>query len=133
MKSGFQKITICGRVGADAEVRKIQNGSKVVNFNVATSESWTDKASGQEQKWTEWHRVTSFNPAFVKLGEDHIKKGTLLIVEGRIRSRSYEKDGQPVQTKEVMADEIVLLARPNGNNNNAQPAVKNDQGDDIPY
>ena len=89
MARGVNKVILVGNLGADPEVRYMPSGGAVTNISIATSEQWTDKASGQKQERTEWHRVTLFN----RLGEiagEYLKKGSQVYIEGSIRTDKYQ-------------------------------------------
>lgn len=98
----INRATIQGNVGKDPTIRTLENGNKVAQFSVATSESWTDKVTGQEKERTEWHRIVVFgNPLIEKLIAPHIKQGSPVLVEGELRTREYEKDGITRYTTEI--------------------------------
>ncbi len=111
MASGVNKVILVGRLGADPEVRYTSNGGAVANFNVATSESWTDKA-GQKQERTEWHRVVVWG----KLGElcgQYLTKGRQAYIEGRLQTREWtDKEGHKRYTTEVNALNVQFLGGP---------------------
>lgn len=100
----MNKVMLIGNVGQTPEVRAMGNGDRVANLSVATSEKWTDKASGEKKERTEWHRVTVWNPHLVDVVEKYCQKGTRVYVEGAIRSRKWtDKEGV-----ERVAFEIVI-------------------------
>ena len=90
----LNKVILIGNVGSDPDIRMFPNGGRVANFSLATSEYWTDK-TGQRQSRTEWHRISVYNEALVRLVEKAVHKGSKLYVEGMIRSRKYtsQQDG----------------------------------------
>lgn len=100
------KATILGNLGADPEVRKLDNGTKVVTFNVATSERWNDKNTGEKKEKTEWHRVVIFgqseNDGLAGVAEKYLKKGSKVYLEGKIQTRKWEKDGVDHYTTEIV-------------------------------
>ena len=110
MARGVNKVIIVGNVGADPEVRYMPSGGAVTNISIATSEQWTDKASGQKQERTEWHRVTLFN----RLGEiagEYLKKGSQVYIEGSIRTDKYQdkNSGEDRYSTVIIARDMQLL------------------------
>ena len=106
--SSVNKVIIIGNLGKEPERRYFQDGTAVCNFSVATSEKWTDKASGEKKEKTEWHRVTAFR----KLAEiciQYLRKGSKVYIEGKLQTRSYEKDGQTLYVTEIIADNMTML------------------------
>jgi len=125
---GVNKVILVGNVGNDPEVRYMPNGNAVANISVATSDSWKDKNTGDQQERTEWHRVVFFN-RLAEIVEQYVKKGTKLYLEGRLQTRSYEQDGIKKYSTEIVANEMQMLdsrgAGPNqefGDQPNAQAA-----------
>ena len=101
--AGVNKVILLGRLGRDPEARTMQSGGKVVSFSVATSESWTDKASGERKEKTQWHRVAIFNEALGSVAERFLKKGSQVYLEGALETRKYtDKDGQEREITEVV-------------------------------
>ena len=109
MAGGINKVILIGNLGKDPEVRFTPSGQAVANFNIATSESWTDKTSGQKQERTEWHRIVVWG----KLGElcgEYLKKGRQCYVEGRLQTREWtDKEGVKKYTTEVVANTVQFL------------------------
>lgn len=107
--AGINKVIIIGNLGGDPEVRYTPNGSAVANFNVATSESWKDKNTGEKKERTEWHRIVVWG----KLGElcgEYLSKGRQVYLEGRLQTRSYEdKDGVKRYMTEIIATDVQFL------------------------
>jgi len=150
---GVNKVILVGTLGRDPETRYTQSGTCVSNFSLATNEEWNDKQTGERQQKTEWHRVT----AWARLGEivgEYLKKGSHCYVEGKIETRSYEKDGEKRFVTEVIALNIQMLGgeqggegrapsggQTSGGSSNsqsarpqAQPAASDDDfDDDIPF
>lgn len=97
----INKAILLGHVGNDPEIRTMNNGDKVANFSLATSETWKDKNTGEKKQKTEWHKVAVFGrPA--ELVEKYVNKGSKLYIEGKIKNSSYEKDGQTFYKTEVV-------------------------------
>lgn len=132
MAGSVNKVILIGNLGRDPEIRTFQNGNKVANLNLATSESWKDKTTGEKKDRTEWHRVVIFNENLVNLAERYLKKGHKIYIEGQLETRKWtDKDGQEKYTTEVVLrpyrGEITMLDSPNrgadngaGNNNGDQ-------------
>lgn len=115
MAGSVNKVILVGNVGRDPEIRFAQDGQKIVNFSLATSESWKDKSTGERQDRTEWHRVVVFNPNLADVIEKYVKKGSKLYVEGQIQSRKWQDQasGQEKTTTEIVLSrfrgEVTLL------------------------
>ena len=109
MAKGVNKVILIGHLGQDPEVKYSQSGSAIANISIATTESWTDKQSGQKQERTEWHRVVFFN----RLGEivgEYLHKGSQVYIEGSLRTRKWQgQDGQDRYTTEIVASEMQML------------------------
>ena len=107
--SGVNKVILIGRLGQDPEVRYTPSGSAVANANLATSEQWKDKQSGERQERTEWHRLVFFGRLAEIVGE-YCRKGSQIYVEGRLQTRKWQdKDGQDRYTTEIVAGEMQML------------------------
>jgi len=106
---GVNKVILVGNLGQDPETRFLPSGGAVTNVTIATSETWKDKTSGQQQERTEWHRVVFFN----RLGEiagEYLRKGSKVYVEGSLRTRKWQgQDGQDRYTTEIVANEMQML------------------------
>ena len=90
MAGSLNKAMLIGHLGKDPEVRTFQNGSKVVNLRIATSETWRDKASGERKERTEWHTVAIFNEALARVAEQYLRKGSKVYLEGAIETRKWQ-------------------------------------------
>jgi single-strand DNA-binding protein len=88
--AGVNKAIIVGNLGRDPEVKSFPNGGRVVSLNIATSETWKDKATGEKKERTEWHRVSIFNEALGKIAEQYLKKGSTVYLEGQIETRKWQ-------------------------------------------
>lgn len=109
MARGINKVILIGNLGADPEVRYMPSGSAVATLNLATSESWKDKQSGETVEKTEWHRVVCYN----RLGEiagEYLRKGSKVYIEGGLRTEKWQdKDGQERYTTKIIAREMQML------------------------
>lgn len=99
--AGVNKVIILGRLGKDPEVRNFQNGGKVVNLRIATSERFKDR-EGNQQERTEWHAVAIFNEKLGEIAERYLRKGSEVYIEGQLETRKWEKDGQERYTTEIV-------------------------------
>ena len=109
MARGVNKVILVGNLGADPEVRYMPNGGAVANVTIATTESWKDKSSGEQQEKTEWHRVVFFARLAEIVGE-YLKKGSQIYVEGRLQTRKWQdKSGVDRYTTEIVANEMQML------------------------
>lgn len=103
MAGSVNKVILVGNLGRDPEVRSMQNGGKVVNLSVATSERWRDRGSGETQERTEWHRVVVFDDKLVEVCERFLKKGSKIYLEGELQTRKWsDQSGQERYTTEVV-------------------------------
>jgi len=103
MAGSVNKVILIGNLGADPEVRRMQDGRPIVNLRLATSESWRDKQSGERRERTEWHRVVIFNEGLAKIAEQYLRKGSKIYVEGQLQTRKWEdQSGQERYTTEVV-------------------------------
>lgn len=109
MQKGLNKVMLIGNLGADPDMRQTGQGVDVANFNIATSEVWKDKNSGESKEKTEWHRIVVFGKPAEIIGK-YAKKGSKLYVEGKNQTRKWtDKDGVDRYTTEVLCNEIQLL------------------------
>lgn len=103
MAGSVNKVILIGNLGRDPEVRNTQGGEKIVNLNIATSESWKDRQSGERREKTEWHRVVIFNPNIADIAERYLRKGSKVYVEGQLQTRKWtDQQGQERYTTEVV-------------------------------
>ncbi|HRH71040.1 MAG: single-stranded DNA-binding protein [Flavobacteriales bacterium] len=110
--AGVNKVILIGNLGADPEIRHLQNGASVANFRLATSETYKDKTTGERREQTEWHNVVAWR-GLAEITEKYVRKGSKIYVEGKLRTRQWQdKEGQTRYTTEIVADEMTLLDRP---------------------
>ena len=142
--ASVNKVILVGNVGRDPEVRTMNNGGKVVNLSVATSEAWKDKNSGERQEKTEWHRVVIFNEKIAEIVERYVTKGSRIYIEGSLQTRKWtDKDGSEKYATEVVVKayrgELVLLGGGAGNgeaktqSQGSAPRKAAPMDDDIPF
>lgn len=141
MSRGINKAIIVGNLGNDPETRYLPDGNAVTNITVATSESWKDKNTGQQNEKTEWHRVVFFRK-LAEIAGEYLKKGSKVYIEGKLQTRTYDKDGQKHYSTEIIANEMQMLdsrgdsAGGTTGNRSAQPSADNSPegfDDDIPF
>ncbi len=112
MARGVNKVILVGTLGADPETRYTANGNAICSIRIATNESWTDKATGQKQERTEWHRVKFFG-RLAEIAGEYLKKGRQVYVEGSLRTDKYtDKDGIERYTTDIIANEMQMLGGP---------------------
>jgi single-strand DNA-binding protein len=103
MAGSVNKVILIGNLGRDPEVRSTQDGAKIVQLSVATSDQWRDRASGERKERTEWHRVVIFNERLADVAEKYLRKGSKVYLEGQLQTRKWtDKDGQDRYTTEVV-------------------------------
>lgn len=143
MSNDLNLCQFIGRLGKDPETRYMPNGDAVANFSIAVGSSWKDKNSGEKKESTEWVRVTVFR----KLAEiiaQYLKKGSQVYISGKLRTRTYEKDGQTHYATEIIADSMQMLGSRNSGSTERtepRPAIggggehkpESDFDDDIPF
>jgi single-strand DNA-binding protein len=130
MAGSVNKVILVGNLGKDPEIRSFQNGGRVANFSLATSENWKDKSSGEKKERTEWHRISVLNDKLVEVVERYVKKGSKLYIEGQLETRKWtDKDGQEKYTTEVVLrpfrGELTMLDSKGGGGG---MSVSNDDG-----
>ena len=138
MSGSVNKVTLVGNLGRDPEVRAMQNGDKIIQLSVATSDRWKDKSSGEQRERTEWHRVVIFNDALGKIAEQYLKKGSTVYLEGQLQTRKWtdQQSGQEKYTTEVVLQryrgELTLLgSRPENQISNDQQNDQIDQSNQV--
>jgi single-strand DNA-binding protein len=152
--AGINKVILVGNLGKDPEIRTFENGGKVAQFSLATSEAYKDK-EGNWQEQTEWHNIVVWRH-LAERAENFLKKGSKIYLEGKIRSRSWEdKDNNKRYITEIVGDKVLLLDKREGggnyqappppmeesassasntsNNTTAEPAIENSADDDLPF
>lgn len=103
MAGSVNKVILVGNLGRDPEVRSTQNGGKIVNLSIATSERWKDKNTGEQREKTEWHRVVIFNENLGRIAEQYLRKGSNVYIEGQLQTRKWtDQQGVEKYTTEVV-------------------------------
>lgn len=151
MSRGINKVILIGHLGQDPELRALPSGMSIANLSIATTESWTDKQSGEKKEQTEWHRVTLFGRTAEVAGE-YLKKGAQVYIEGKLRTRKWQdKEGKDRWTTDIAGQEMQMIGTPRtdgaantGGQQRQQaqskpaaaqtaPAANHDFDDDIPF
>jgi len=130
--ASVNKVILIGNLGRDPELRYTQEGVAVSNFSIATSTEWKDKNSGEKKEKTEWHKIVAFG----KLGEicgELLSKGKQVYIEGRLQTRSWEKDGVTRYTTEIVADQMRILGSRDGAPNTSSEPNSQPQDDENPF
>ena len=142
--SGVNKVILVGRLGKDPEVRNLESGATVASFSVATTETYKDKTTGERKEITEWHNVVLWR-GLADVAAKYLHKGDQIYIEGKLRTRSWEKEGVTRYTTEVLGDNMTLLGNKPGGASNSEkpaqivPAARNemapapDATDDLPF
>lgn len=123
--AGINKVIIVGRLGNAPEMRTMPNGDAVANLSVATSESWTDKQTGEKREVTEWHRIIFFRRQAEICGQ-YLEKGSLVYIEGKLKTRKWQdQNGQDRYTTEIQGDVLQMLDSRQSGDNQDKPSTGN--------
>ncbi len=154
MAGSVNKVILLGRLGGDPEIRVSQDGTKIARFSIATGESWKDKNTNEKKERTDWHKIVIFSPGLSDIVEKFLKKGSLVYIEGQIRSRKFsDQAGIEKTTTEIIlqgynchltmldnkSDDIQKINSPNIENSKVEKKVKDtseefdDIEDEIPF
>lgn len=144
MAGSVNRVIIIGNLGRDPEVRTFQNGGKVCNLRIATSETWKDRNTGERRERTEWHTVAILNEALVRVAEQYLRKGSKVYIEGQLETRKWQdQSGNDRYSTEVVLrpykSELVMLDGKGGGSQNESPqsdgygAGGSGLDDDIPF
>jgi len=122
--SGVNKVILLGRLGKEPESRTLESGTMVVNFTLATSEVYKDRVTGERKEITDWHNVVLWR-GLAETASKYLHKGDQVYIEGKMRTRSWEKDGVTRYTTEVIGDNMTLIGskQSGGNSNYERPAT----------
>lgn len=153
----LNKIQLIGHLGNDPEIRATQSGQEIASFSLATTESWTNKQTGEKQSKTEWHKIVVFSQGLVKIIKNYVKKGSKLYIEGQLQTRKWtDKEGVERYITEIVMQtynsNLIMLDSKNSNESNSEPKMDkkyindldkqnsgipvvalDDLGDDIPF
>jgi len=126
MAGSLNRVSLIGNVGKDPEVRTFQNGGKVVNFSLATAETWKDKNTGEKKEKTDWHTIAVFQEGLTNVAEQYIRKGSKVMVEGKLQTRKWQdQQGQDRYSTEVVLQgpdaRILLLGDKGGSSGGGEP------------
>lgn len=108
--SGVNKVILVGNLGKDPEVRNLENGVTVASFSIATTESYKDKTTGEKKDITEWHNIVLWR-GLADIAAKYLHKGDMIYIEGKLRTRSWEKEGVTRYTTEIVGDNMTMLSR----------------------
>ena len=147
MSGSLNKACLIGKLGADPEIRKTNDGRPIANLRVATSDRWTDRSTGERREKTEWHRVIVFNEGLCRIAEQYLRKGSSVYIEGQLQTRKWqdkETGGDRYSTEIVLQNfgsTLVMLDRkndekeePSQQQTTAAPSRgRSDLDDDIPF
>ena len=123
---GVNKVILVGTLGSDPETKTFPNGGSLTQFSIATSESWTDKNTGERKEHTEWHRITASN-RLGEIAQQYLKKGSKVYIEGKLKTRQWtDQNGQERYTTEISANELQMLDS-KGDSNYQQNQSQNTQ------
>ena len=128
-RSGINKVILVGNLGQDPDVKYTAGGAAVTTLSIATSESWKDKDTGNEQERTEWHRVVLWR-RLAEIAGEYLKKGSSIYVEGKLRTNKWvDKDENTRYKTEILADKLTML----GKSNSQESSIENSSEDDLPF
>jgi single-strand DNA-binding protein len=133
MAGSVNKVILVGNLGRDPESRSFQNGGKVVNLRIATSESWKDRNTGERKEKTEWHSVAIFSEGLANVAERYLRKGSKVYIEGQLQTRKWQdQQGQDKYSTEIVLQGfnavLTMLDGPGGNAGGGGGAVRDDFG-----
>ncbi len=115
--SGVNKVILVGRLGKEPEVRNLENGAVVASFSIATSEVFKDKTTGERRETTEWHNIVLWR-GLAEIAQKYLHKGDMIYVEGKLKTRSWEKEGVTRYTTEIVGDNMTMLSGKSGGSGN---------------
>lgn len=117
--SGVNKVILVGRLGKEPEIRNLENGAMVANFSIATSEVYKDRTTGERRESTEWHNIALWR-GLAEIAQKYLHKGDMVYIEGKLKTRSWEKDGITRYTTEIVGENLTMLSgKPGGGANNS--------------
>ena len=136
----MNKVILIGNLGRNPEISRTETGTTIAKFSMATSEKWKDKKSSEAKKHTEWHRITAFGK-LAEICEEYLFKGKQVCIEGRIKTSSWEKDGNKRYSTEIIASKMEMLGGKQSmdssetsiGNGNSEQTNSSTEEDDIPF
>jgi len=135
MAGSLNKVMLIGNLGADPVIRQTQDGKRLAQLSLATSESWKDKATGEKKEKTSWHRIVIFNDGLAGVVENYVKKGSKIFVEGQLQTRKFtDQDGNEKYTTEVVLGNYngtLTMLDSRGGNTESMGAIDNDVNQDM--
>ena len=135
MAGSLNKVMLIGNLGADPVIRQTQDGKRLAQLSLATSESWKDKASGEKKEKTSWHRIVIFNDGLAGVVENYVKKGSKIFVEGQLQTRKFtDQDGNEKYTTEVVLGNYngtLTMLDSRGGNTESMGAIDSDVNQDM--
>ena len=136
--AGINKVQVMGRLGKDPEIRTFQDGGKVCNLSIATSETWKDKTTGEKKERSEWHRVSIFAPGLVKLVEQYARKGKRIMVTGQLETRKWQdQSGNDRYSTEIVLrpfkGEVEIIDWPDDGDKGPHSGGQSDNGNNSGY
>ena len=135
MAGSLNKVMLIGNLGADPVIRQTQDGKRLAQLSLATSESWKDKATGEKKEKTSWHRIVIFNDGLAGVVENYVKKGSKIFVEGQLQTRKFtDQDGNEKYTTEVVLGNYngtLTMLDSRGGNNESMGAIDSDVNQDM--
>jgi single-strand DNA-binding protein len=140
--SGVNKVILVGRLGKDPELRNFENGGSLASFTMATSETYKDKITGEKKEITEWHNIV-LRKGLAEVAAKYLHKGDMVYIEGKLRTRSWEKEGVTRYTTEIIGDNMTMLSGKSGGSGGAERSsapsytgnneVPANSTDDLPF
>ncbi len=128
--SGVNKVILVGRLGKDPEVRNLENGVTVVNFSMATSEAYKDKTTGDRKEVTEWHNIVLWR-GLADVAAKYLHKGDMVYIEGKLKTKSWEKDGVTRYSTDIVGDNMTMLSPKSGSGGGAGDYPKSTSSPDM--
>jgi single-strand DNA-binding protein len=137
--AGMNKVTLLGRLGRDPEFQTLENGTALARFPLATSESYKDKVTGEKKELTEWHNLVVWK-GMAEVADKYLKKGNIVLIEGKLKTREWEKEGQKHYTTDIVVTGLNLLPQGSGGSSSSPALTESDIPvedaqviDDLPF
>lgn len=134
--AGVNKVILIGRLGKDPEVRHLESGAVVANFSIATSETYKDKNTGEKVEQTEWHNIVLWR-GLAEVAEKYLHKGSEVYIEGKLKTETYDKEGNTMYATKVVGDKLTMLGGKQSGNQESSPSPAPNEPeppmDDLPF